>query len=205
MNFNNLRFNSCDFLCAYDVISYDNQNELVVFVPTECFPVMPGSCRVKSDSVWLFVCAFTVLPAWWMETVPWEENPDILHSGADRHRLRTTLLLLSDLLWGRGQPAGEIKAMFLLQGLFTFTFMHLVDAFIQSNVYSGYTFFVSMCVPWELNPQPFVLIMQCSTTEPQEHWVFRCSGYLDMAIPMLFGYTYRCKTSFKTVKLLQNK
>ncbi len=26
-----------------------------------------------------------------------------------------------------------------------------------------------MCVPWELNPQPFVLLTQCSTTEPQEH------------------------------------
>ncbi len=32
-----------------------------------------------------------------------------------------------------------------------------------------YIFFVSMCVPWELNPQPFVLLTQCSTTEPQEH------------------------------------
>ncbi len=25
-----------------------------------------------------------------------------------------------------------------------------------------------MCVPWELNPQPFALQTQCSTTEPQE-------------------------------------
>ncbi len=51
--------------------------------------------------------------------------------------------------------------------------MHLPDAFIQSNLAyqsdSGYTFiFVSMCVPWELNPQPFVQLTQCSTTEPQE-------------------------------------
>uniref|UniRef100_A0A9J7Y2Y1 Uncharacterized protein n=1 Tax=Cyprinus carpio carpio TaxID=630221 RepID=A0A9J7Y2Y1_CYPCA len=29
-------------------------------------------------------------------------------------------------------------------------------------------FFTSMCVPWELNQQPFVLPTQCSTTEPQE-------------------------------------
>ncbi len=35
------------------------------------------------------------------------------------------------------------------------------------TVHSGYTF-ISMCVPWELNPQPFVLLTQCSTTEPQE-------------------------------------
>ncbi len=38
------------------------------------------------------------------------------------------------------------------------------------TVHSGYTyFFVSMFVLWELNPQPFALLTQCSTTEPQEH------------------------------------
>ncbi len=37
------------------------------------------------------------------------------------------------------------------------------------TVHSGYTFFVSTCVLWESNPQPFALLMQCSTTEPQEH------------------------------------
>ncbi len=38
------------------------------------------------------------------------------------------------------------------------------------TVHSGYTFFfISMCVPLELNPQPFALLTQCSTTEPQEH------------------------------------
>ncbi len=26
--------------------------------------------------------------------------------------------------------------------------------------------FISMCVPWESNPQPFALLTQCSTTEP---------------------------------------
>ncbi len=29
--------------------------------------------------------------------------------------------------------------------------------------------FISMCVLWESNPQPFALLTQCSTTEPQEH------------------------------------
>ncbi len=39
------------------------------------------------------------------------------------------------------------------------TFMHLADAFIQSDLYSGYTFFkIIMCIPWELNPQPFALL-----------------------------------------------
>ncbi len=35
--------------------------------------------------------------------------------------------------------------------------------------YSGYTFFIIMCVPREMNLQPFALLTQCSTTEPQEH------------------------------------
>ncbi len=30
-------------------------------------------------------------------------------------------------------------------------------------------FFISMCASWESNPQPFALLTQCSTTEPQEH------------------------------------
>ncbi len=29
-----------------------------------------------------------------------------------------------------------------------------------------------MCVPWELNPQPFALSTQCSTTEPQDSSCF---------------------------------
>ncbi len=38
------------------------------------------------------------------------------------------------------------------------------------TVHSGYTFFfISICVPRELNPQPCALLTQCSTTEPQEH------------------------------------
>ncbi len=52
----------------------------------------------------------------------------------------------------------------------TIEVVHLADVFIESNLskmYSGYTFFISMCVPWEFNPQPFALLTQCSTTEPQ--------------------------------------
>ncbi len=48
--------------------------------------------------------------------------------------------------------------------------MHLADAFIQSDLQciQAIHLFFSMCVPWELNPQPFALLTQCSTTEPQE-------------------------------------
>ncbi len=63
-----------------------------------------------------------------------------------------------------------------LYGFFTFTFMHLADAFIQSDLQCFqaihiyiYIYFISMCVPWELNPQPFALLTLCSTTEPQKH------------------------------------
>ncbi len=48
---------------------------------------------------------------------------------------------------------------------YKFTFMHLADTFIQSDL----QYIQVMHVPWELNPQPSVLLTQCSTTEPQEH------------------------------------
>ncbi len=44
------------------------------------------------------------------------------------------------------------------------------------TVHSGYTLFISMCVPWELNPQPSTLLTQCSTTEPQEHLYLGFNG-----------------------------
>ncbi len=52
-----------------------------------------------------------------------------------------------------------------INAAYTFTFMHLADAFIQSDLQCIQV----MHVPWELNPQPFALLTQCSTTEPQEH------------------------------------
>ncbi len=55
------------------------------------------------------------------------------------------------------------------------TFTYLADAFIQSNLQcfqAIHFFFISMCVPWELNPQSFALLTQCSTTEPQELFIF---------------------------------
>ncbi len=66
---------------------------------------------------------------------------------------------------------GKILGRGRLFSQISFTFMHLADAFIQSDLqlHSG-KFLISMCVPWELNPQPFALLMQCSTTEPQEHY-----------------------------------
>ncbi len=72
------------------------------------------------------------------------------------------------ILWGRGQATQASNAQTLRKTVH----LHLADAFIQSDlqcIRDILFFFFSMCVPWELNPQPFALLTQCSTTEPQEH------------------------------------
>ncbi len=52
--------------------------------------------------------------------------------------------------------------------------MHLADAFIQSDLQRIQAIHgFSMCVPWEVNPQPFALLMQCFTTEPQAHRYYK--------------------------------
>ncbi len=65
--------------------------------------------------------------------------------------------------------------------------MHLADAFIQSDLQCIQDIhFVSMCVPWELEPTTFALLTQCSTTEPQEHFVnqiYFCKISLLLKVP----------------------
>ncbi len=56
----------------------------------------------------------------------------------------------------------------------TFTFMHLADAFLQSDlVHSGYTYFCQYMCSLGIEPITFALLKQCSTIEPQEH----CRSY----------------------------
>ncbi len=53
--------------------------------------------------------------------------------------------------------------------------LHLADAFIQSDlqcIHPIHFSFISICVPWESNPQPFALLTQCSTTEPHEPHIY---------------------------------
>ncbi len=78
--------------------------------------------------------------------------------------------------------------------------MHLADAFIQSDLQciQDIYVFISMCVPWELNPQPFALLTQCSTTEPQEHLIYsillkNMTKQCIFAVLLLFGMFY-CPT-----------
>ncbi len=69
------------------------------------------------------------------------------------------------------------KMIILLQSLQrkwnSFTFMHLADAFIQSDLQCIQVihFFVSTC-SLGIEPTAFVLLTKCSTTEPQEHFNF---------------------------------
>ncbi len=65
--------------------------------------------------------------------------------------------------------------------------MHLADAFIQSDLQciQANICFISMCVPWELNPRPFALLTQCSTTEPQEATYIHVSTQIEI-VPWLY-------------------
>ncbi len=46
--------------------------------------------------------------------------------------------------------------------------IYIYQTLLSKATYSAFIL-ISICVAWELNPQPFVLLTQCSTTEPQEH------------------------------------
>ncbi len=58
-----------------------------------------------------------------------------------------------------------------LRGLFTFTFMHLADAFIQSDLQyiQAIHLYCQYVCSLGIEPTTFALLTQCSTTEPQEH------------------------------------
>ncbi len=59
------------------------------------------------------------------------------------------------------------------KGVFTFTlYMYAFSRCFypkQLTIAFRLYIFISTCVPWESNPQPFVQLTQCCTTEPQEH------------------------------------
>ncbi len=96
--------------------------------------------------------------------------PDVTDASVGLTDVRTTFLGLehfSSLAVFRGSDSALISSKY-----FTFTLMHLADAFIQRDLHCIQVihFIVSMCVPWESNPQPFALLTQYSTTEPQEQF-----------------------------------
>ncbi len=71
--------------------------------------------------------------------------------------------------------------------------MHLADTFIQSDLQCIQVIhLLSMCVPWELNPQPFALLTHRSTTEPQEHYYI---SRLQVKYYMTSDYTMSWKKS----------
>ncbi len=75
--------------------------------------------------------------------------------------------------WGLKQNSGEARVERRDWAHFTFTFMHLADAFIQSDLqcYSCYTFFCQYVCSLGIEPTTCALLMQCSN-----HWT---TGTLD--------------------------
>ncbi len=72
-------------------------------------------------------------------------------------------MIIINVAW---TPNQRIRMMFEE----SFYIMHLADTFIQSNLQciQAIHYCIIMCVPWELNPQPFALQTQCSTAEARE-------------------------------------
>ncbi len=70
------------------------------------------------------------------------------------------------------------------------------------TVHSGYTCFITMCVPWESNPQPFALLTQCSTTEPQEHYLYRLYIFtFNVVISSSFNVIFEADLLFDGIKV----
>ncbi len=57
--------------------------------------------------------------------------------------------------------------------------IYIYETRLSKANYSAFRLYIffSMCVPWESNPQPLPLLMQCSTTEPQEHTIHYIVSY----------------------------
>ncbi len=58
--------------------------------------------------------------------------------------------------------------------------------------------FISMCGPWESNPQPFALLTQCSTTEP--HRNIQTYAILIVCLLSYIIYSCCCQVYFCCVK-----
>ncbi len=74
----------------------------------------------------------------------------------------------------------------------TFTFMHLADAFIQSDLQCIQVihFFCQYMCSLGIEPTTFALLKQCSTTEPQEHMDTGQEGFLKGQLK----YNFTCPT-----------
>ncbi len=80
------------------------------------------------------------------------------------------------------------------------TFRHLADAFIQSDLqlHSGYTFFISMCVPWESNPQHFALTKLY-------HWATQEHTHIYIYIYIGAGHIIRISSKMWFISLIPFK
>ncbi len=62
--------------------------------------------------------------------------------------------------------------------MYAFTFMHLADTFIQSDLqlFELYMYCQYMC-SLGIEPTTFALLTQCSTTEPQGNFIEICISF----------------------------
>ncbi len=137
------------------------------------------SCAIKSTDWWIFVFRIHVYrcsPGIWLLNMIFILNyDDWCFNRTVHHRLIKT----SEPMAGLSLKVYSIVNRFLCWNTArksgTTVYCIYIYAFSRRfypkrlTVHSGYTCFISMCVLWESNPQPFALLTQCSTTEPQEH------------------------------------
>ncbi len=101
----------------------------------------------------------------------------------------------------------EHKFTFTFIFLSKATYVYIIPEYIYIYIYIPdivrlyifYLFlFISMFVSWELNPQPFALLTQCSTNEPQEHYIntiYKCKNNIPQIIDNEIKFTkYVCDT-----------
>ncbi len=91
----------------------------------------------------------------------------------------------------------------LVLRVFTFTFIYLADAFIQSDLqlHSGYTFLISMCVPWECNIlliSQQIRILHKTNTKFKNYWIV---GLLESMLIYCTCTQYLLGTPFALITL----
>ncbi len=120
-----------------------------------------------------------------------------MSSGGSQPSLSVSTLTTTLSSWWVGS-GGQVTAHLLMASSFLLLSYIYIYAFSRRfypkrlTVHSGYTCFITMCVPWESNPQAFALLTQCSTTEPQENLLLL---HIQLAQPPLPSYEQRVSCS----------
>ncbi len=131
----------------------------------------------------IIICWFTA-----QETFPIIISVE--NSCASSHVCENWYFIIFKIIWWIESSKEHLFKILIFCNI-TFTFTHLADAFIQSDLqlHSGYTFLISMCVPWESNPQPFAPLTQCSTTAPHRNtYICPHCHFWSIVVPSEWGH-----------------